>query len=97
MNDIVTEDLSEFGTIELEEVSVLLREYTKDRNVLGDNVKPMFNRYSGYVFLTDENYDVAMMNGDTLERFYTCGNCGNEGFAEDFDDGECCGEQVVLE
>ena len=47
---------------------------------------------SGNVFLTNANYDVAMMNGDTLESFYSCPNCGHEGFKEDMShdgDAEC--------
>lgn len=49
------------------------------------NVHPIMNQNSGYVFLTNEDYDVAMMNGDTLEKWHTCFNCGHEGFTEDFE------------
>ena len=40
----------------------------------------MFNKMSGNVFLTNSEFQVAMMNGDTLESFYSCLQCGNEGF-----------------
>ena len=48
---------------------------------------------SGCVFLVDEDYNVAMMNGDDLEDFITCPNCGEEGLATDFRDdntASCC-------
>ena len=41
-------------------------------------------------FLTDEDFNVAMMSGDTLEQFHSCPECGGEGFAEDLPDNECC-------
>lgn len=50
----------------------------------------MMNSYSGYVFLTDEDFSVAMMNGNTLEQFHSCPECGAEGFAEDMPDNPCC-------
>ena len=43
-----------------------------------------FNKNSGYVFLTDEDYNTAMMDGDTLEDFLTCGECGCEGIRSEF-------------
>jgi hypothetical protein len=53
----------------------------------------MMNQNSGYVFFTNADYQVAMMNGDKLESFYSCPVCGHEGFAEEFsnhsDDPEC--------
>jgi hypothetical protein len=41
------------------------------------------NRNSGNVFLTNSDYQVAILNNGKLESFYCCGNCGNEGFLED--------------
>lgn len=40
----------------------------------------MMNMNSGNVFFTNADYQVAMMNGDKLELFYSCPQCGNEGF-----------------
>jgi hypothetical protein len=48
-----------------------------------NEVTPMMNMISGNVFLTNSDYQVAMMNGDKLESWYSCPNCGHEGFAED--------------
>ena len=43
----------------------------------------MMNLYSGNVFLTNSEYEVAMMNGDKLESWYFCPYFGHEGFLED--------------
>lgn len=32
----------------------------------------------------DDDLKVAMLNGDRLERWYSCSNCGREGFAKEF-------------
>lgn len=80
---INTNDLSEFGFIELEESAILLTEYVKNTSILDNGVKLELNRDSGKVFLVDENYNVAMMNGNKLEKFYSCPYCGHEGFKED--------------
>jgi len=50
-----------------------------------DQVTVMMNTHSGNVFLTNANCDVAMMNGDKLESFYSCPECGHEGFKEDME------------
>jgi hypothetical protein len=43
----------------------------------------MFNKDSGFVFLTNEDYQVAMINEDNnLVMFYSCPICGHEGFLE---------------
>ncbi len=70
--------------------SVLLSRYCEESHILGKGVEVVMNRHSGNVFLTDSYYHVAMLNGDKLEIFHTCFNCGKEGFAEEFggnDDG----------
>jgi hypothetical protein len=41
------------------------------------------NTYSGNVFLTDENFNVLMLNGDNLEGFYNSPYSGHEGFFEE--------------
>ena len=89
-----TQDLSEFGYIQLDEAGTLLKAYADNPNVLeGSNINVEFNPNSGNVFLVDEDYNVAMMNGDNLELFYFCPICGHEGFLEDMehreDDEEC--------
>lgn len=45
----------------------------------------MFNTHSGNVFFTNADYQAAMMNGDKLEMWYNCPECGHEGFKEDME------------
>jgi len=79
-----TQDFGKFGYIELAEAGKLLTKYANNPNILdGDNISIEFNPRSGNVFLVDEDYNVAMMNGDTLEQWYNCPYCGHEGFLED--------------
>lgn len=54
-----------------------------------EEVRPMFNRNSGNVFLTNSEFQVCMMNGDKLESWYNCFNCGHEGFIEDCQINDC--------
>ena len=91
-HDIVTNNLSRFGMRELNMAARLLAAYCEQSpDFLGEHVQVMMNAMSGYVFLTDEDYAVAMMNGDELEQFHLCPECGNEGFAEELREGcECC-------
>ena len=84
-----TQNLGEFGYMELSEAGTLLNAYVDNPNVLeGSNINVEFNPNSGSVFLVDEDYNVAMMNGDNLELFYSCPICGHEGFLEDMEHGE---------
>jgi len=95
---IVTSDLSEFGYIEYEEASKLLKTYCEGdvlTHGLYDGVKLFFNKNSGNVFLSDEDFNTAMMNGDTLEKWFNCGNCGFEGFKEDFNTYEDDGDHSI--
>lgn len=64
----------------------LLTAYVENTDILGDGTTIAMNRDSGYVFLTDEDYRVVMMNGNKLEEFFSCGECGHEGFREEFVD-----------
>lgn len=57
---------------------------------LGSGVHLMMNNYSGCVFLTDEDFNLAMMNGNALEQFHSCPECGAEGLEEDMPDNLCC-------
>lgn len=83
MNEITTTDLSRFGYRERKMTRELLQAW-EDQGLpedFGDEeVTVMFNFYSGNVFLTNSEYQTAMLNGDMLESFYNCPNCGNEGF-----------------
>jgi hypothetical protein len=96
----ITIDLSEFGYRELDMAGDLLKAI-KDGlpdDFNDDGLTIMFNTHSGYVFLTNSDYQVAMLTDKKLESFYSCPNCGEEGFAEDIltKSGKCknCKEQV---
>jgi hypothetical protein len=81
-----TTNLSDFCARELNILIELLQAW-RDQGLpddfCHDNVHPMFNMNSGHVFLTNDDYQVCMLNGDKLEMWYSCPNCGHEGFLED--------------
>lgn len=85
-----TTDLSKFGWREKRLAARLLTEACKGvpSDFNDDAVTIMMNLNSGNVFLTNEDFQVAMMNGDTLESFYSCPECGHEGFAEEMEHNE---------
>ena len=87
-----TRDLSKFGHREREMAGDLLKalgnKNDKTKFFGNEGIAVEFNPNSGNVFLVDEDYNVAMMNGEDLEDFYSCPNCGHEGFLEDMDHGE---------
>lgn len=86
-----TTDLAEFGFRELKMAAELLAAYCDSPpSFLTGGVQVIMNTYSGYVFLTDEDFNVAMMNGGKLEQFHSCPECGAEGFGEDLPDHACC-------
>lgn len=86
MNKVTTTDLSDFGYREITMTRDLLSAWL-DKGLPDDfeenEVTVMLNMNSGNVFLTNSEFQVAMMNGDALESWYYCGNCGHEGFADD--------------
>lgn len=86
MDEIITTDLSEFGSREKDMAAKLLTAMSDSRLPNDFNnckVTVMMNKNSGNVFLTNSHYQVAMMNGDKLESFYMCPECGHEGFADE--------------
>lgn len=91
-----TRDLMDFGRRELQLAGNLLRLFrtSKDRTLkLGTKVTPELNPDSGYVFLIDDNFNIAMVNGDYLEDWLLCPTCAHEGFVSDFEKPEaspCC-------
>lgn len=99
-----TSDLAYFGEIERNLLIKLLQAWNKyglpdDFN--DGEIVPMINKKSRNVFLTNNDYQVAMMNGDKLESWYSCANCGNEGFLETCkinDDGcnECVASTIKI-
>lgn len=89
----VTSNIAEFGHRELIQLRDLLDamiNHGLPSDFYDDEVRPMFNKYSGNVFLTNSDYQVAMLGGDKLESFYSSPYEGKEGFFDDllseFDD-----------
>ena len=83
---MTTTNLSNFGYRGLEMLEELLRamrEQGLPSDFYDEEVHPMMNQYSGNVFLTNSDFQVAMMNGDSLESFYTLSYHGSEGFLGD--------------
>jgi hypothetical protein len=88
---MTTTDLSKFGWREKEMAAELLLAACKQglpEDFCDDEVTIMMNQNSGNVFLTNSQDEVAMMNGDDLESFYSCPICGHEGFKDEMEHGE---------
>lgn len=86
MKDITTTDLAQFGARERGMLRDLLDAWAKQglpEDFYEEEVTVMFNKHSGSVFLTNTEYQTAMLNGDELETWYNCPNCGHEGFKQD--------------
>ena len=93
-DEIVTGDLAQFCSRERKLLIDLLsawRDQGLPKSFYDDAVVPMMNKNSGFVFLTNSDYQVCMMNGDKLEMFYSCSECGSEGFKEDYNFNEDSG------
>lgn len=85
MNTITT-DLAKFGARERRMVEELLkawREQGLPEDFYNEKVTTMMNMQSGCVFLTNSEFQAAMMNDNKLESFYSCPQCGHEGFLEE--------------
>lgn len=83
---MTTTNLSDFGYRESEMLKDLISamiEQGLPSDFDNNGVVPMMNQNSGKVFLTNSEYQVAMLNGDKLESFYFLSYHGNEGFADE--------------
>ena len=85
----LTTDISK---MDLSEVTELLAAYQYENRTQAfedmwchDGTIPTLNQESGYCFLTNEEYQVAMMNDGKLSMFINCGECGREEFEQDWD------------
>lgn len=86
MKEVTTTDFSKFGHRERKLAQILLTEWNENglpEDFEGDEVTIMLNLNSGNVFLTNSEFQVAMMNGDKLESFYTDFETGEEGFKDE--------------
>jgi len=86
---VVTSDLSKFTQYELRLLEALLaawREQGLPIDFHNENVTPVMNTETRDVFLTNADYQTAMLNRDTgtLETWYECPECEHEGFWEEF-------------
>ena len=81
-----TENLADFGSRERKMLEEILRHWNNGGlpvHFYEGGVKFAMNHNSGCVFLTNEDYQVCMLNGDKLEMWYSCPYNGTEGFFED--------------
>ena len=89
MNDILTSDFSDLGARERSELREMLISWDKyglPDGFYNDEVTFAFNKNSGYCFFLNSDYQVAMLNGDKLEEWYSSPYKGHEGFLEDLID-----------
>ena len=96
-HDNPTNDLTQFGYRELAEAGKLLIAYAENgSDFLTDGVQVWFNKNSGTVFLSDEDYNVGVLvekeNGVLkeydIEQFFSCPICGHEGILSEMQHGE---------
>ena len=82
-NEITTTDLASFGSRELREAVKLLAAYcdgARPGDFDDDGVTVMLNRHSGMVFLTNDECQVVVSDGQgDLVSFYTSPYEGHEG------------------
>jgi len=81
-----TTNLADFGHREIKMLRDLLDTWLEQglpTDFDDSGVQAMMNRNSGNVFLTNEEYQVAMLNGDKLESFYNSPYDGKEGFFDE--------------
>lgn len=99
-NNIVTADFSDFGYVELGKAKDLLTAYMENKlardsvkDWISDGLKICFNKNSGYVFFSDEDYNTFLLNeNDELDVWLNCPECGTEGFPKELIANEHCNE-----
>lgn len=87
--DVYTENLADFGYREIKMLRDILDawvEHGLPDDFFNENVRPAMNSNSGFVFLVNEDHQVAMLNGDRLEEFFSSPYEGLEGFADELAD-----------
>ncbi len=84
----LTTDISK---MDLSEVTPMLTAYQEENTTraframwIDDGTIPTLNQESGYCFLTNEEYQVAMNYDGKLSMFINCGECGREDFEQDW-------------
>lgn len=83
IDEVTTTNLAKFGNREKAMAGILLivmSEQGLPRDFYDDEVTVMMNTKSGNVFLTNSEFQCAMMKNGRLESWYNCPNCGAEGY-----------------
>lgn len=102
--DPVKYSFDDFGAIEIDEATDLLQAYKTENSTpyfqdawYDEEIKPAFNVNSGFVFLTNSEFQAGMMNDGKIDIYENCPECGQEGFPEEFKDmmGDCEGCQEI--
>ena len=86
MDEIVTTDLNKFGNREraiVKDIFIAWEKHGLPEDFYDDEIEIAFNTHSGYVFLTNSDYQVAMEQDGKLVSFYTTPHEGIEGTLED--------------
>ena len=86
---ILTADFSHFGYWDLAQARKLLNAYQEQPNAptLGFGLTVNFNTHSGCFFLSDEDFRVVIFDDEgNLREWYSCPQCGAEGFDGDTHD-----------
>ena len=87
--EIVTTDIGRFGARERRILVELLTAWNMcglPSDFESDNVRPMFNTHSGYVFLGNEEYQTAVLEDGRLVSHYNLGYEGHEGTLSELED-----------
>jgi hypothetical protein len=81
MSDMLTVDFSGWGYREMGEAAELLDAYTDNPVEFLDSssITVNFNMNSGMVFLSDEEYNVGVMENKKVVQLFSCAQCGYEG------------------
>ena len=92
-------DISDFGYRERKLVIELLLALDSKHNNLTERLDQTslrigFNTESGYVYLFDDNYNVAMMRNNALVDVVTCPECGCEDFLDEFEEKQCPNDTI---
>ena len=82
-------ELDGYGYREMAIASEILKEIISNGLPVGfdsDGLAIEFNPFSGEVFLTNDYYQIAAMNGDSLEMYYILPHSGEEGFRDELEE-----------
>ena len=88
-DDIVTTDIGRFGYRERQILVELLTAWNMcglPSDFESDNVVPMFNTHSGYVFLANDQHQTAVLEDGHVVSFYCLGYGGIEGTLSELED-----------